>query len=540
MFVEPDATMGEPARAVDALVRTLDGIADRARADVSGVETSGTAAPISVWYCADLARDARAPIDVRAYDRLLTLLQALAKTRAPLRRVLLAGVSESLAADAWPALVTVLAPRRPALAVTPVLFDHGTPEALWVGALLQEARAAGGAAVRYAAGERSVAVLARAANAASENAARLAGGAPLRAGGCYLLTGGLGGLGRLFAVRLMRRYGARVVALGRSAHDAGVQASVAALCAEAGAGTLRYLQADVCDAAAMAAVLDDIGRHEGRLNGVIHAAGCEDRASLADKSLDDVHAVLAPKLAAATVLDRLTAGLPLDFVCLFSSLAGIVGDFGCGAYALGNRLLMSYAQRADGRVDAHGRRRRVVAIAWPLWRDGAMGFDDPVKRDRYLAASGQRMLDADEGFAWFERLLASPSAAPVVLAGERARIVSWLGSIDGAPVADASPGAASSGAAAPNAASDASRDTERAEATDAAAPIVAAGAPAHAHASAPRERDAHGSARLPALRGIAARVLGADAALLDEQASFADLGFDSIGLMDFARAVGEA
>lgn len=96
MFVEPDATMGEPARAVDALVRTLDGIADRARADVSGVETSGTAAPISVWYCADLARDARAPIDVRAYDRLLTLLQALAKTRAPLRRVLLAACRKAL------------------------------------------------------------------------------------------------------------------------------------------------------------------------------------------------------------------------------------------------------------------------------------------------------------------------------------------------------------------------------------------------------------------------------------------------------------
>ncbi|MCP2937652.1 ketoreductase domain-containing protein, partial [Salmonella enterica subsp. enterica serovar Typhimurium] len=78
-------------------------------------------------------------------------------------------------------------------------------------------------------------------------------------------------------------------------------------------------------------------------------------------------AVLAPKIAAARLLDEATRDDPLEAFVLFSSLAGAHGNVGQSVYAYANAWLDDYAEMR-GQAVAEGRRRgRTLALAWPLW-----------------------------------------------------------------------------------------------------------------------------------------------------------------------------
>lgn len=242
----------------------------------------------------------------------------------------------------------------------------------------------------------------------------------LRHGGTYLITGGLGGLGSLFADYLLRTCAANVVLLGRAPLDKARQSKLDAM-GRAG-GVVLYMQADVSDPARMAACLGALKERFGALHGVIHAAGVESWQSLQATRWTDFAGVLAPKVAGTLVLDRLLQGEPIDFLCHFSSSAAILGDFGGCSYAVGNRFQMAHARLRQERP--HG--GRTLAINWPLWRDGGMHVGDKQSTQLYLGSTGQRLLEAAEGLAAFDRLLSRPVSQCLVMAGDPVRIGALL------------------------------------------------------------------------------------------------------------------
>jgi hypothetical protein len=247
---------------------------------------------------------------------------------------------------------------------------------------------------------------------------------PLRQKGTYLITGGLGGLGKLFASYLARTYSARLLLIGRSPLDTTKQATLAAL--EAAGSEVRYIQADICDPDALREALR-IGKEQfGPLHGVIHAAGLPSQETLLQKSPEAFQAILAPKIQGTLLLDKLLAQEPLDFTCYFSSSAAILGDFGAGDYATGNRFLMTYG-RLRAQWQQQGKRTgKTVVINWPLWREGSMEVGDTEQTHMYLASSGQRFLESAEGLQLFEQLLTQSSTHYLVLAGKPSRIQRFL------------------------------------------------------------------------------------------------------------------
>jgi acyl transferase domain-containing protein len=84
------------------------------------------------------------------------------------------------------------------------------------------------------------------------------GGVSLKDGGAYLITGGVGGLGLLFADFLARRHKARLILTGRSKISAAVESRLDEL-RKLGAQVL-YLQADVSDREAVRMLLEDSRR----------------------------------------------------------------------------------------------------------------------------------------------------------------------------------------------------------------------------------------------------------------------------------------
>ncbi len=279
---------------------------------------------------------------------------------------------------------------------------------------------AAGAEIRRRAGRRAVRALAFHDGAPQPAAEPVA----LRQGGVYLITGGAGKLGMLFARRLARDCGARLALTGRGPLDGAKRALLDEL-ADLG-GQAVYLQADVADERAVQRAVAEAKSQFGALHGVCHAAGVLGSAAVADTDWADFEKPLAPKTRGCLYLHRATAGEPLDFFALFSSISAEQGDYGAGGYAAGNKFLDRFAAWRERQRERGACAGKSLSIGWPLWREGGMDLPEQ-EASLYFDYAGLRMLESDQGFDAFTTALASKEPYWLPAPGDRAKIGRVLG-----------------------------------------------------------------------------------------------------------------
>ncbi|RKG88871.1 SDR family NAD(P)-dependent oxidoreductase, partial [Corallococcus sp. CA053C] len=310
----------------------------------------------------------------------------------------------------------------------------------------------------------------------------------LRDRGVYLITGGRGGLGQLFAQWLARRFRARLVLTGRAPEDAAVREQLRALTAQG--AEVVYRQADASRGDEVRSLVSEVVGRFGALHGVIHSAGVLRDGMVASKRPEDVTEVLRPKVLGTLHLDEATQHLPLDFFVLFSSLAGVIGNVGQSDYAFANRFLDHFARRRAAHV-RHGQRHgRSLSIAWPLWREGGMRVDAQTE-EHLLRTLGMRPLSTRAGLDFFERALHATEPVMAIVEGDVAAIDRAF-DVSAAPAASPPPAAS--------------------EATPAIAETVLL---------------------------LIAEVLGVDRADVDADASLEDHGFDATTLALLGARLGE-
>ncbi|HEX4621222.1 MAG TPA: SDR family oxidoreductase, partial [Myxococcaceae bacterium] len=282
-------------------------------------------------------------------------------------------------------------------------------DSAWVASRLRESALNGGdQEIRYVGGDRLV-------SGWSELPASLPAAPPWREDGVYLITGGAGGLGLLFAAAIARRArGAQVVLTGRSALDEAKQSRLRAL--EGQGARVSYRPVDVGDAAAVGSLVDWLRAEFGGLNGILHAAGVLRDSFLVRKTASEVEAVLWPKVRGLVTLDEATRDLPLEFMLLFGSVAGAFGSVGQSDYASANGFLDAYASYRNTLVARGERWGRTVSLSWPLWRDGGMRVD--AAKEELLRDLGMSPLPTESGFAALYASLAAGESSVVVLSGE--------------------------------------------------------------------------------------------------------------------------
>jgi polyketide synthase PksN len=154
--------------------------------------------------------------------------------------------------------------------------------------------------------------------------------------------------------------------------------------------------------------VDGILRDHGRLSGIVHSAGVIADALLVNKSAEQFRGVLAPKVQGTTWLDEATKDLALDFMLLFSSIAGSLGNVGQADYAAANGYLDAFAQWRNEQVAAGLRRGMTLSIGWPLWADGGMAVDDAT-RTLLRTTTGMEALPTAEGLRVLRQALAQVS-----------------------------------------------------------------------------------------------------------------------------------
>ncbi|UXY16149.1 SDR family NAD(P)-dependent oxidoreductase [Chitiniphilus purpureus] len=256
---------------------------------------------------------------------------------------------------------------------------------------------------------------------------------PFREQGVYLITGGLGGLGRLFAQEILARSPhARIVLTGRAAPAQLSAGQAAGLAALAAAGGVEYRQLDLGNARRVAALVAAIGRQHGRLDGILHCAGTIDDDFMLKKDAARFAEVLAPKVQGTVHLDQATRGLDLDFLVLFSSLTSALGNLGQADYAAANGFLDGFAHYRNRLVAAGERRGATLAIRWPLWRDGGMQPDEAGRR-MLRESTGIAPLDSATGMQLFYRSLAGGHDQTLAMAGELPRMLRALRGVTAPP-----------------------------------------------------------------------------------------------------------
>jgi acyl transferase domain-containing protein len=191
--------------------------------------------------------------------------------------------------------------------------------------------------------------------------------------GSFLITGGFGGLGLKIARWLVDRGARHVVLVGRRglpdrstwaaqdpASDIG-QSIVAIRALEAFGVTVEPLAADVAVRSEVEDLFSRFSREWPPLRGIIHAAVVANIVATCDLDEAEFLRMFSAKLAGTQHLLELGSKQPLDFVVLFSSLAGVIGDSGGAHYSAASTYLDAMAHR--GRSAG----LPVTAIAWGAW-----------------------------------------------------------------------------------------------------------------------------------------------------------------------------
>ncbi|WP_453911674.1 beta-ketoacyl reductase [Tsukamurella soli] len=131
--------------------------------------------------------------------------------------------------------------------------------------------------------------------------------------------------------------------------------------------------------------------------GVVHAAGIDDSALLADLDAEHAARVLAPKAGGAQALHAVFPPGSLDFVTATASAGAVFGVPGQGAYATANAYLDALAAERRAAGDTS------LSLDWVAWH--GLGFaagsgGDVVAAE--LARMGSRPLRPAEAFAAWE------------------------------------------------------------------------------------------------------------------------------------------
>ena len=240
----------------------------------------------------------------------------------------------------------------------------------------------------------------------------------LRGDGTYLVTGGLGGIGRELAVWLAERGAGAIVLNARRAPGAEAEAVLDAL--RARGVRVEVELADVSDGEAVEAMLGRIGERLPPLAGVIHGAGVLSDAALANQDRERFARVMAPKMLGGWHLHRATRGLDLDLFVVFTSVVGVLGNPGQASYAAANAFL--------DRLAAHRRSLGLAgqAVAWGAWSGLGMTEEQRGRTAGRMRAAGQGWLSPMQGLGALDRLVEQGAATAVVAVVDWSALASRL------------------------------------------------------------------------------------------------------------------
>ncbi|GAA3748485.1 type I polyketide synthase [Salinactinospora qingdaonensis] len=315
-----------------------------------------------------------------------------------------AGLAKTLHLEA-PTVATTLVHLADAEPATPAGVEEATRRVV-----AEAAATTGFVEARYdAEGTRTVPVL-----APRPVAEPPAGASPLAAHDVLLVTGGGKGITAECALAMATDSGAKLALLGRAdpAHDTELAANLERV--RAAGIDYHYERADVTSAEQVAAAVDRLQQQLGPVTAVLHGAGRNEPTALSALTEEALRQTLAPKVTGLRAVLSAVDPERIKLLVTFGSIIGRAGLRGEGHYATANdwmsELTLDFQRRHP--------RARVLALEWSVWSGAGMG--ERLGVVEALKREGITPISAESGIALLRRVLADPSAGPLLVVSGRA------------------------------------------------------------------------------------------------------------------------
>lgn len=219
--------------------------------------------------------------------------------------------------------------------------------------------------------------------------------------GFYIISGGLGGVGKEISEFLLTQYKARLLILGKTSKDHVINGNnpqsnsynnLIKLSMEIEYETIS-IESDINISTAIEMMQD---KYQVTLSGIFHLAGEYHECYLHDEQVDSIYPTVQSKLGNAIMLNRMLKKYNKEG--LFINFGSIYGNFGSamlGVYAAANRALeaFTYYQRQSLNIDS-------FCLIWTNWHDLGMSKGYPP-----LLIKGFRSLSVRQGLQSLEIVL---------------------------------------------------------------------------------------------------------------------------------------
>ncbi|HEX6159707.1 MAG TPA: type I polyketide synthase, partial [Thermoanaerobaculia bacterium] len=351
----------------------------------------------------------------RSFERIQAILQSKPAGRV-LVQIVAANHQEQALFAGLSGLLRTAAMENPRFTGQLILTEAGTTADRLAARLAEEKRRGRDTLVRYERGSRQVLRWKEAGQAAAP--------VSFRDRGVYLITGGLGALGLLFANEILARTAeTRVVLTGRAGWTPEIEARLDAMSSQP--GRLIYRQVDLADRDDVERLITGIRDEYRQLSGIIHAAGMTADNAIVKKSGAELLQVFEPKVTGTYNLDCATRAVELDFFVVFSSIAAVLGNVGQADYAAANGFEDAFAILRNQKVAAKKRHGLTRSINWSLWQSGGMAVDR-ASWELVQQSTGMQPLDTTTGIEAFYRGLALPHDRLLVVEGVEPKMTEYL------------------------------------------------------------------------------------------------------------------
>lgn len=246
-----------------------------------------------------------------------------------------------------------------------------------------------------------------------------------REGGVYLVTGGAGEIGLIFAEEIIRNLNkCKVILFGRSKYlSQDKQNRIETL--QCDGKEIQYISLDITDREEVSLWYKEFKESGNTVAGVIHCAGVIKDNFIIKKTMEEFHTVIAPKISGALNLDFVLKEEKLDFFSLFSSGSGALGNAGQVDYSVGNSFLDGFAKYRNNLILSSQRYGRTFAIDWPLWKNGGMKVDKNIEEDMYKRM-GMRSMPDHIGIEVFYKTYVSGRSNLMAIYGNRDKINEYV------------------------------------------------------------------------------------------------------------------
>ncbi|WP_163336423.1 type I polyketide synthase [Desulfopila sp. IMCC35008] len=265
-------------------------------------------------------------------------------------------------------------------------------------------------------------------------------GRRMRRGGIYIITGGMGRIGRTLAGHLAS-LSAKIILTCRGDFpspcrwqelhdnpqtDPELQKAISRLLElEAAGAELVVIRTDMSKPDEVKRLLQTAVERFGVIDGVFHAAGVANLRYLPEINYDISESEFAPKIQGLYNLQQAVedckkiTGKSPSFVLLFSSLASILGGYSMTAYTAANRVMDSFAQQFSGGPDPAW-----ISVNWDDW-DFAYTKEQV---SAYEHTAAKFAMSPAEGIETLERILSMPSITQMLVSTRSLapRIEQWL------------------------------------------------------------------------------------------------------------------